>query len=64
MPRDLLFDRFQVTLFVPDDVDPAAANLARAALDDPSFLEAVRRAIEAVRTAVPALAVLTVTVEW
>ncbi|WP_439622096.1 hypothetical protein [Gemmata sp.] len=64
MPRDLLFDRFQVTLTVPDGVDPAAADLARAALDDPAFLAAVRRAVGAVRAAVPALAILTVTVEW
>jgi hypothetical protein len=64
VPDPLLFDRFLVTLFVPADVDEAAAEAARAALDDPAFLDSARRAVEAVLAAVPALAVLTVTAEW
>jgi hypothetical protein len=64
VPEELLFDRILVSLFVPADVDEAAADAARAALDDPTFLDSVRRAVEAVLATVPALAVLTVTAEW
>lgn len=64
MPDELLFDRFLVALFVPAGVDPATADAAQAALDDPAFLDAVRRAVQAILDAVPALSVLTATAEW
>lgn len=60
MSDELLFDRFRVTLFVPAGVDPGVAA-ARAAIDGPVFLGAVRHAVRAVVTATPALAVLAVT---
>ena len=64
MCESVEFDAFQVKLLVPAGADAAAVAAARAALEDPRFLEAVRRAVHAVLAAVPALAVLSATAEW
>ena len=64
MPELLLFDRFVVTLLLPAGVDEGAADAARAALDDPAFLDAVGRAVQALLAAVPALAALSARAEW
>ena len=64
MPDPVEFDAFQVTLFLPAGADEATADAARAALNDPSFLDSVRRAVQAVLATVPALAVLTTSAEW
>jgi hypothetical protein len=62
--EELLFDRFLVTLFVPANVDAAVADAALAALDDPTFLDSVRGAVQAILTGTPALAVLSARAEW
>ncbi len=60
----LLFDRFLVLLLLPPGADEATTDAIRTALDDPTFLDAVRRAVQALLDAVPALAVLTARAEW
>ena len=60
----LLFDRFTVLLLLPPGADEATTDAARAALDDPTFLDAVRRAVQALLDAVPALAALSARAEW
>ena len=64
MPDPVEFDAFQVTLFLPAGADETTVDAVRAALDDPSFLDSVRRAVQAVLAAVPALAVLSAGAEW
>lgn len=64
MPDMLLFDRFRVNLLLPAGADEMATDAARAALDDPSFLDAVRRAVQAILAAVTALAALSASAEW
>ena len=64
MPDHVLFDALQVKLVLPADATEADADAARAALDDPTFLDSARRAVEAVVRAIPAPTVLTVTAEW
>ena len=64
MSDPVLFDALQVKLFVPADADEATTDAARAALDDPSFLDSVRRAVRSLLAAVPALAVLSASAEW
>lgn len=64
MPDLLLFDRFLVLLLLPPGADEAATDAIRIALDDPAFLDAVRRAVQAILDAVPALTVLTARAEW
>lgn len=64
MPDSVQFDAFQVKLLMPADTDEATADAARAALDNPSFLESVRQAIQSLLATVPALAVLTASPEW
>jgi hypothetical protein len=64
VPEMLLFDRFRINLLLPAGADEAATDAARAALDDPSFLDAVRRAVQALLAAMPALAALSASAEW
>ena len=64
MSDPTLLDAFQVELLLPAGADGATAAAARAALDDPTFLDAVRRAVRAVLDAAPALAVLSARVGW
>ena len=63
-PGSVLFDAFQVKLFLPASAPESVADAARAALDDPSFLDRVRDAVTQLLAGVPALAVLTVAIEW
>ena len=63
MSDPVLFDSFQIQLFVPAVTDDAVADTARAALDDPPFPELVRDAVAQLLGTVPALAVLTAVVE-
>ncbi len=63
MPRLVRFDDLTVTLFIPEDADDAIANAARAALDDPLFMDALQTSIRQLFAIVPALAVLSVRVE-
>jgi hypothetical protein len=51
VPDSVLFDAFQVKLLLPASADEATADAARAALDDPMFLDAVRHAVQAVLAA-------------
>ena len=60
----LLFDRFLVLLLLPPGADEATTDAARAALDDPAFLDAVSRAVQALLDAIPALATLSARAEW
>ena len=64
MPELLLFDRFLVNLLLPAGADEVATDAIRTALDDPSFLDSVRRAVQAILAAVPALAALSANAEW
>ena len=64
MPDSVLFDAFQVKLLLPADTEEATCDTARVALDDPSFLESVRQTIQSLLASVPALAVLSASVEW
>jgi hypothetical protein len=64
VPELLLFDRFVVALLLPPGADEATTDAARAALDDPSFLDAVGRAVQAILAAVPALAPLSARAVW
>jgi len=64
VPDLLLFDRFVVALLLPAGAEEATTDAIRAALDDPAFLDAVRRAVQALLDAVPALAVLSARAEW
>ena len=64
MADPVLLDAFQVELFLPAGADETTADAARAALADPAFLAAVRRALRAVLDAVPALAALAASAEW
>ena len=59
----VLFDSFQIQLFVPAVTDDAVADAARSALDDPPFPELVRDVVTQLLGAVPALTVLTAVVE-
>ena len=63
MSDPVLFDSFQIQLFVPAGLDDVVADAARAALDDPPFPERVRDVVTQLLGAVPALAVLTAVVE-
>lgn len=63
MPRLVRFDDLTVTVFIPEDADDAVADAARAALDDPHFLDAFQTIIRQLFAIVPALAVLSVRVE-
>ena len=60
----LLFDRFLVTLLLPAGADAATTDAIRVALDDPTFLDAVSRAVQALLATVPALTVLSARAEW
>ena len=60
----LLFDRFLVTLLLPAGADAVTTDAIRAALDDPAFLDAVSRAVQALLDAIPALAALAARAEW
>ncbi len=64
MSDDVMFDVVQVQLFLPAQGDEAVADAASAALEDPEFLTAVERAVQAVLDAVPALAPLSARAEW
>ena len=64
MSGPVLFDAFQVQLFLPNDADEATADAARAALDEPALLASVGQALQNLFATVPALAVLSVRVEW
>ena len=64
MPEAVLFDALQVELLLPTDVDEPTAAAAHAVLDAPEFLARVRTAVAGVLAAVPATAVLSVSVEW
>ncbi len=64
MSDDVMFDVVQVQLFLPAQGDEAVADAASAALEDPEFLVAVGRAVQAVLDAVPALAPLSARAEW
>ena len=64
MAADMLFDAFQVELILPAGTDARVAEAARAALDDPPFLDRVRTAIAGLLAADPATAVLVVRVEF
>jgi hypothetical protein len=63
MTEEVLFDSFQVLLFLPAGADARAGDDARAALDDPPFLDRVRDAVAGMLAADPATAVLVVRVE-
>jgi len=63
MPRLVRFDDLTVTLFIPEDTEAAIADAARAALDDPLFLDAFQTSIRQLFAIVPALAVLSVRLE-
>ena len=63
MSDPVLFDSFQIQLFVPAVTDDAVADAAHAALDDPPFPELVRDAVAQLLGTVPALTVLTAVVE-
>jgi len=64
VPDLLLFDRFLVLLLLPPGAEEATTDAIRAALDDPAFLDAVRRAVQTLLDAVPTLAVLSARAEW
>jgi hypothetical protein len=64
MPDPVLFDQLHVTFFRPDAFDEPTLTAARAALDDPQFLNAIHDAVRRVLDANPALAVLDIVVSW
>lgn len=62
--QDLLrFDDLCITLFIPRDREDSVADAARAALDDASFRDGFANAVRQFFAAIPALSVLSVTVE-
>ena len=63
MPDAMMLDAFQVQLFLPAGADETVADAARAALDDPPFLDRVRDAVTQLLARAPVLAVLTAVVE-
>jgi len=63
MPDPVRFDDLRVTFSIPEDADDTVADAARAALDDPTFLDSFERTIRQFIATFPALAVLSVTLE-
>ncbi len=63
MDEEVLFDSFQVMLFLPPGADSRASDDTRAALDDPPFLDRVRDVVAGMLAASPATAALIVRVE-
>jgi len=62
--QDLLrFDDISITLFIPRDKEDSVAAAARAALDDASFHDGFTNAVRQFIAAIPALSVLSITVE-
>ena len=64
MPDPVLIDEFHVSLFLSDGATPSVVDAARAALDDPQFLDTVRNAVRRVLDANPATIVLSANVDW
>jgi hypothetical protein len=63
MEEEILFDSFQVLLFLPAGADTRIGDDARAALDDPPFLDRVRDAVARMLATDPATVALVVRVE-
>ena len=63
MPDPVRFDDLRVVMFIPEDTDVTVADAARAALDDPTFLDSLENTIREFIATFPALAVLSVTLE-
>ena len=64
MPEPVLIDQVHVSLFLLDGATRTVADAAAAALDRQEFLDGVHGAIRSVLDAEPALAMLSLTVEW
>jgi hypothetical protein len=60
MDEEILFDVVHVYLIRPAGIDERVAEAARAAVDDPGFLDRVRDAVAALLAADPATAPLVV----
>ncbi|MCE9564280.1 MAG: hypothetical protein K8U57_19730 [Planctomycetes bacterium] len=63
MPDLVRFDNIPIALWIPRDTDDAVADAARAALDEPAFLASFTSTIRQLFATIPALAVLSVTLE-
>lgn len=63
MPDLVRFDDLCVTLLIPRDTENAIADAARAALDEPTFLDSFEQTIRQLIATIPALAVLSVSLE-
>ncbi|MCE9563945.1 MAG: hypothetical protein K8U57_18035 [Planctomycetes bacterium] len=64
MPESVLLEQLHLSLFLPIAADKAVVDAARAALDDPQFLDSVHTAVRNVLDAIPALAPLSAAVDW
>ena len=64
MAEEILFDVVQVYLMRPAGIDERGAEAARAAVDDPGFLDRVRDVVAALLAADPATAPLVVRAEF
>jgi hypothetical protein len=64
MTEEVLFDVVHVSLILPTGADERVAEAARAAVDDPGFLDRVRDAVAVLLTADPATAPLIVRAEF
>ena len=64
MPDSVLFDQLHITFFRADPLDEAATAAARAAIEELSFLDAIRIAVRQILDANPALTILDFVVSW
>ncbi|MCE9560505.1 MAG: hypothetical protein K8U57_00480 [Planctomycetes bacterium] len=64
MPEPVLLEQLHLSLFLPIAADKAVVDAARAGLDDPQFLDSVHAVVRNILDAVPALAPLSVAVDW
>jgi len=63
MPDPLRFDDISIVLFLPPDTEDSVADAARAALDEPAFRDGFTNLIRQFFATIPALSVLSITVE-